>query len=343
MDNKILMRLTSVAAGAAVALGLSSAAFAQKSQEKRVATLAPEGSAWMKVLGRGAEELSQATGGRVVIKYYAGGVQGDEPDVVAKMQLGQLEGGAFTSIGLSLIEPSIRVLELPALFRTVEEMDYVRKKMWPTFQARFTKKGYHLGEPGDVGFLYFYSAKPVKAMSDLSSAKVWLWGQDKIVKSMFKKLGVNGVPMGPPDVLPALNTGKISACYGSPLAMVVMQWYTKVKYATSMPMAYGIGATVFMAAAWDSISAEDKATSEKVLKIQAQKLRKAVRKDNARALKTITHAGVQVIESPAAMVGDFEAKAQATWNELAGSVYSKDDLAKVLKYRDEFRSKNAAK
>ena len=229
------------------------------------------------------------------------------------------------------------------MFRNVEEMDYVRKKMWPTFKTRFAKKGYHLGEPGDVGFLYFYSNVPVKAMSDLSKAKVWLWGQDKIVKSMFKKLGVNGVPMGPPDVLPALNTGKISACYGSPLAMVVMQWYTKVKYATSMPMAYGMGATVFKAAAWDAMSAEDKATAEKVLKIQAQKLRKAVRKDNARALKTISHAGVQVIESPAAMIADFEAKSQATWNELAGSVYSKADLDKVIKYRDEFRTKNAAK
>lgn len=342
MHNTILMRLTSVAAGAAVALGLGGAAFAQK-VEQRVATLAPEGSAWMKILGRGAQELSEATQGRVTIKYYAGGVQGDEPDVVNKMLLGQLEGGAFTSIGLSLIDPSIRVLELPAMFRTVEEMDYVRKKMWPTFKARFAKKGYHLGEPGDVGFLYFYSNNPIKAMSDLGKAKVWLWGQDKIVKSMFKKLGVNGVPMGPPDVLPALTTKKISAAYGSPLAMVVMQWYTKVKYRTSMPMAYGIGASVFKLDAWNKISAEDRATAEKVLKIQAQKLRKAVRKDNERAMKTIAHAGVQTIESPAAMVADFEAKATATWNELAGTVYSKGDLEKVLKYRDEFRAKTAAK
>jgi TRAP-type C4-dicarboxylate transport system substrate-binding protein len=338
--KNILVRTVGLVAGAVMALG---AARVAQADEWRVATLAPEGSAWMKILGRGAEELKKKTGGRASIKYFAGGVQGDEKDVVAKMQLGQLDGGAMTSVGLSLVDESIRVLELPMLFKSVQELDYVRNKMWPTFKARFEKKGYFLGEPGDVGFLYFYSNNSIKSAGDLGKAKAWLWGEDKLMKAMYKKMGVNGVPLGVPDVLPALNTGRINATVASPLAAVALQWYTKVKFSTSMPLAYGIGGTLIRKAAWDKMSPEDQKAATAVFKLQASKLRSTVRKDNDRAFKAITRSGVQVIETPAAMVAEFEKKAQEVWNEQAGKIYSKDDLAKVLKYRDEFRAKSAGK
>ena len=340
LKQGIASKVVALVAGVLATAGTASTASAE---QWRVATLAPDDSAWMKILSRGAEELNKRTDGRVTIKYYAGGVQGDEKDVVAKMQLGQLDGGAMTSVGLSLVDESIRVLELPMLFETVEELDYVRNKMWPTFRARFAKKGYHLGDPGDVGFLYFYSNTPIKSLSDLGKAKVWMWGEDKIVRAMFRKLKVNGVPMGVPDVLPALTSGRINAAYASPLAAVALQWYTKVKYSTSMPMAYGIGATLIKKDKWDKMSAADKKVAKKVLAIQARKLRAAVRKDNKRAFKAITRQGVRVIETPASMVADFEAKAKQVWTEQAGKVHRKADLEKVLKYRDEFRSKQAAK
>ena len=335
MALRKLLRAFGMAAAAAGALGAAGTAHAD---EWRIATLAPEGSTWMKILGRGAEEVSKATGSRVSIKYYAGGVQGDEKDVVAKMQLGQLDGGAMTSIGLSMIDESIRVIELPMLFKNVEELDYVRKKMWPIFQARFLKKGYYLSEPGDVGFLFFYSSDPVKSIADLGKAKVWLWGEDKIVKAMFKRMSVNGVPMGVPDVLPALNTGRINATYASPLAAVALQWYTKAKYATSMPMAYGVASTLVRKQSWDKLSAEDQKAAEKTFRIQAQKLKKAVRSDNERAAKAISRAGVKTIDTPPAMASEFDKHAQGVWQEMTGKIYSKEDLDMVLKYRAEFRA-----
>jgi TRAP-type C4-dicarboxylate transport system substrate-binding protein len=331
-------RVAVAAVGAALALGAAGRAARADNVEWRIATLAPDGSSWMKILTRGADEVSKATAGRVTIKYYPGGVQGDEKDVVAKMQLGQLDGGAFTTVGLGLIDESVRIFELPMLVKSVEELDFLRDKRWEHYQKAFEKKGYMLGDPGDVGFLYFYSNTPIKSVADLANVKVWLWGDDKIVKAMFKKLGVNGVPMGPNDVLPSLTTGKISACYASPLAAMALQWYTKVKYSTSMSMAYGIGATVLTKKAWDKLSAEDQAAVTKVFKIQAAKLRKAIRKDNESSFKAITRSGVQVIDTPAAMVADFDKKSQEVWKELVGKVYSQDDLDSVLKLRAEYRA-----
>ncbi len=94
-----------------------------EADESRIATLAPEGSRWMKQMRLGADKIEKATDGRVTAKYYAGGTQGDEKDVVRKMGLGQLDGAALTAVGLGLIVPSIRVLQLPGLYANVGELD----------------------------------------------------------------------------------------------------------------------------------------------------------------------------------------------------------------------------
>ena len=189
-----LNRLTLAAAVATSLAAIAPAA--ADNLELRLATLAPDGSSWMKILGKGAAEIDTKTTGRVKVKYYAGGVQGDERDVVRKMNLGQLDGGAFTSVGLSMVEESIRVLELPRMFASVEELDYVADKMWPYFQKKFEAKGFRLGDRGEVGWIYLMSKDELKSLADVKAQKIRLWGDDSLVKTMYKKLGVSGVPLG---------------------------------------------------------------------------------------------------------------------------------------------------
>lgn len=311
--------------------------------ELRLATLAPDGSSWMKILGKGAAEIGNKTENRVTIKYYPGGVQGDERDVVRKMNLGQLDGGAFTSVGLSMVEESIRVLELPRMFATVEELDYVADKMWPYFQKKFEAKGFRLGDRGEVGWIYLLSKNELKSLADVKSQKIWLWGDDSLVQAMYKKLGVSGVPLGVPEVEPALSTGRINACYGSPLAAVALQWNTKVKYMTSMPMSYAIGATVMKLDAVKKISPEDEKLIGKITKGMQKTLRKQIRKDNESARKQMERKGVKITETSADLISTFDKAAQDVWKELAGKMYTKAELDMVLKYRDEYRAKNPAK
>ena len=325
-----------LAAAALVTTGTAAA----DNVEVRLATLAPEGSSWMKVLGKGAVEIDKKTQGRVKVKYYAGGVQGDERDVIRKINLGQLDGAAVTSVGLSMVDESIRVLELPRMFASIEEMDYVSDKMWPYFVDKFEKKGFRLGDRGDVGWIYFMSKDEVKSIGDLKKLKVWMWGDDQLVRAMYKKLGVSGVPLGVPEVEPALTTGRINACYGSPLAAVALQWNSKIKFMTSMPMSYAIGATVLKKDVYAKVSAEDQAMVLKITKGMQRVLRKRIRKDNEASQKTMVRKGVMVTETPADMIAGFDAAAKSVWKELAGKVYSQAELDMVLKHRDEYRAKS---
>jgi TRAP-type C4-dicarboxylate transport system substrate-binding protein len=331
-----------VAATAALVLGSATVASAE-GKERRIATLAPDGSAWMNILGKAAKDLRDKTAGRVGTKYYAGGVQGDERDVVRKMKLKQLDGAALTAVGMSLIYPGIRVMELPFLFQNVEEVDYVRAKTWPYFQEKFKEKGFHILAPGDVGWTYLYSNVPLDGTGNLGKVKMFAWQDDPIVRALFKRLKINGVPLGVPDALPALKTGRIDGTYGSPLAAVALQWYTEVKFATSLPVAYAVGALVIREEVWAATAPADQAIETEVMNAMGKTLVKRVRKDNERALKAMQKNGIKVIDTPPAMAKQFETEAHKVWQELAGSLYSKEELAMVIKYRDEYRAQAGTK
>ena len=314
-------------------------AAAQSKVELRMATLAPSGSRWEKTLSEGGEKVKKATDGRVSIKYYADAGQGDERDYIRKINQGQLDGAAVTSVGLAMIDESIRVLELPMMFESVEELDYVRGKMWKYFQKKFEKKGFQLGEEGDVGWVYFLSKNKVSTLADLKGQKVWMWGDDEVVQETFKVLGISGVPLGVPEVDANLTSGKINAAYGPPLAAMTLGWANKVKYMTSMPMSYAIGATVIRLDALKSVSKDDMKKVEKVTKQVSKKLRKNVRKDNKSAEKQMQRKGVQVTNVDAAMVADFKTASEKVWKNLVGKVYSQEELDMVLKHRADYRAK----
>jgi TRAP-type C4-dicarboxylate transport system substrate-binding protein len=326
-------------AGAALAVGLASPAARAENVELRIATLAPSGSPWMSVLDKASAEITEKTGGRVKLKYFEGGQQGDERDFIRKIKAGQLDGAAITAVGLAMIDESIRVLELPMMFETTGEVDYVADKMWPYFQKKFEKKGFKLNDRGEVGWIYFLSKAKVESVADLKGQKLWMWGDDQLVGAMFKKLGLNGVPLGAPEVDSGLTSGRINACYGSPIAAVALQWYTKIKHMTSMPMSYAIGATVVSMNAIKKISAEDQKTVLKIGKAASKKLRKTIRKANEDAKTTMSRKGVTVVQTPPATVEEFRKNAAQVQQDLVGKIYSKEELAMVIKYRDEYRAK----
>jgi TRAP-type C4-dicarboxylate transport system substrate-binding protein len=306
----------------------------------RIATLAPEGSSWMNLFHEWGKNVEAKTAGKVKIKFYAGGMQGDERDAVRKMRLGQLSGAAVTAIGLGLIQSEVRVLELPLLIKSYAELDYVRTAMNDDFKKKFEEKGYVLLGWGDVGPVYIYSNTPIKSKADLAQTKLWAWTDDPLVKTMFKQLGSNGVPLGVPDVLTSLQTGLINACYGSPLSMVALQWYTKVKYQTALQLSQAIGATVLTKKDWDKLQPDEQKIVMDEAHAMEERLLKIIRADNDKALATMKTNGLQIVESPPAMQKEFEAQALALRPLLEKDpvVYTHEFRAKVEKLLADFRA-----
>jgi TRAP-type C4-dicarboxylate transport system substrate-binding protein len=334
----LFRRFALATVAALTALSVGGVARAQDVHNIKIATLAPEGSSWMNVMRAWAKTVDEHTGGKIKIKFQAGGVAGDERDVVRKMRAGALQGAAVTAIGLGLIQSEVRVLELPLFVRNYAELDYLRTKLDADLRKKFEEKGFVLLAWGDVGPVHIFSNIPLKSKGDLAQTKLWAWVDDPIVRALFQQLGANGVPLGVPDVLPSLQTGLINAAYGSPLSTLALQWYTKVKYMTSMQITQAIGATVMTKRDFDKLPPDLQKTLLADSKDLETKVLKTIREENEKALSTMKSAGLQVVPSPPEMVKEFETQAVALRPKLEPSVYSHDWRMKVEQLLADYRA-----
>ncbi len=320
----------------ACALGLSLAsASARADVTLKVATLAPEGSSWMKIFHQWKASIEERTGGRVKVKFYSGGVQGDEHDMLRKMRLGQLHGAAITAIGLGGIAPEVRALEVA---RTDEELDYARGALGKAIEHKFEDKGFVLLGWGDVGPVRIFSNRPLRTLADLQAMKLWLWSDDPITRDLFTALDVHGVPLGVPQVLPALSTGAVDAFFSSPLATLALQWAPRVRYVTSVVVGQATGATVLTRAAWDQIAPADRAAVLEVSRAIEPQLIAQVRKDNAQALATMQARGLEVVQTPPELVQEL-AKRSEPVAAAATARFSPEFQAEVRKALEQYRAR----
>lgn len=293
----------------------------------KVATLAPEGSTWMNLFHTFSKKVEERTAGRVKFKFYAGGVQGDEKDVLRKIRLGQLSGAAVTGIGLNSITPEARVLDIA---RTYQELDALRAQLQADIRKRFEEKGYVIGSWGDVGPVHIFSNRPVRTLDDLRALRLWLWSDDPISKALFAQLALHGVPMGVPEVLPGLSTGQIDSFFGSPLSTVALQWGSHIKYMSTLTLSQATGATVISKKVYDELQPGDRKILEEEANAMQSRVLAQVRADNDRALETLKKQGMQIVDVSAELERVLDEAEEKVARANAESV-SKEFASKVEK------------
>ena len=137
-----------------VALAFSRAPQAQSPSAIKLATIVPDGSVWDKSLKQMGVDWKAATGDRVSLTVYSGGSQGDESTVLRKMRLNALQGASLTVVGLSSIDWSFNVFNIPFFFQSYDELNDVIDKLTPVLKQRVEAKGFvlvvGLKEEGDV-------------------------------------------------------------------------------------------------------------------------------------------------------------------------------------------------
>jgi len=311
--------------------------------EIKIATLAPEGSTWMKTMHKIDDDTRAKTQNRVGFKFFPGGVQGDEKDVIRKMRNGQVHGAAFTGFGLGSIVPEVRVLELPFMFDNLDELDYVRAQTNDYFTRAFDDKGYVLLGWTDVGFVYLFTKNPVKAPNDMAAQKWWIWSGDPLAEIFFKAFKIAPIPLAAPDVLTSLQTGVVDAVYSSPLACVALQWYSRVKYMSDIPITHAISAVLVSKKALAGVSDADLAAIEEISRTQLADLTAKTRVQNNEAIDEIKKEGVQVVPVDAAARKDFVERGRAAWGEGVGTLYPQELLDRVKKMLVDFRASHGSK
>jgi TRAP-type C4-dicarboxylate transport system substrate-binding protein len=320
-----------------IAFALASTANAQQYTIK-FATLAPEGSTWMNVLRQCDSTVRKESGGKLGFKMYAGGVQGEDKDVLRKMRLGQLHSAGLTGVGLGEITSKVRILDSPFLFENYDEVDHIYSTFAEEFDKSFQANGYVLLGWAEVGWVYVMTNTPVRTLADMNGVKMWMWEGDKIAEATFKSLGINPIPLSVIDVLTSLQTGLINGAYTSPLAALVLQWNTRVKYMMNLPLADASGAVVMTKKKFDELPADLQQVLLRTCKKFMRDLTMKSRKENADAIVTLKKNGIQLTEvTSQKAIEEYKAAGKKARQYLVGPLYDQDFLNRIDKSLADFR------
>ena len=304
----------------------------------KFATLAPEGSTWLKVLRAWNKEIMEKSNGQLKFKIYSGGVSGDEKDVVRKIRLGQLQAGGFTGVGLGEIAPEVRILDTPFLFRDSNEIDYIYGKFEKEWVNAFEKKGYIFLGWAEVGFVHFFVSKPIQGLNDLKKLKIWMWEGDPIAEITFKTMGISPIPLSIADVMTSLQTGLIEGVYCSPMAAIALQWFTRTKYMVETPLANASGAVLISKSSFDRLKPELKQLLLESGKKHLKQLTNLSRLENRDSIATLKKNGIQLILSSSEKEIESNQKmGEDARKKLAGKLYEVSLLGKIEKALEEYR------
>lgn len=305
----------------------------------KFATLAPEGSTWITVMREYDQVVRKESGGRLGFKIYAGGVAGDERDVLRKIRLGQFQSAGITGVGIGEIAKSARILDAPFLFKNHAEVDYVVERYDAELRKDFEAGGYVLLGWAEVGFVYVFTNTPVMKVDDIRKVKMWQWEGDPVAEATFKAFGINPIQLSITDVLTSLQTGLINAMYISPYAGVSLQWYTATKYMLDYPLTNSSGAVVLSKRDFDRMSPD---LQEILLRNGKQLMRKLTefsRQDNLKSLDVLKKNKIIFTKPEAKEVPQYEEIGRNARRLMVGKLFSEDLLKRVEQSVADFRAK----
>ena len=304
-------------AGACTLIALLSAlgAAGASAATLKIATISPDGSAWMKALRNAGAEVQKATEGRVKLKFYPGGVMGDDKAVLRKMRIGQLHGAVLTVGVLSQTYRDLQIYGLPMVFRDSDEVDHVRAKMDPVLIDGLRDKGFESFGIAGVGFAYAMSQNPIRTVDDARAQKVWVPDGDIAAERALAAFSVGPIPLAITDVLGGLQTGLINAVAAPPVGAIALQWHTRLKHVLDLPLVYACGTLVVGSKPFGKLTQADAETVTRILTAALADVDRASKEDGAKALAALKKQGL----SFAAVTSEE----RAVWQSQADAAHEK--------------------
>ncbi len=307
-------------------------------QTIKLGTLAPEGSPWYNIVRDMAEAWQTASGGTIRFRIYAGGVAGDEPDMVRKLRVGQLQAAALTGAGLATITPDVQALQMPMMFRSYAELDYVRQRFAPRLEEILEVKGFKVLTWGDAGWVHFFAQQPVVSPADLQPLKLFVWAGDTAYVEGWKDAGYRPVPLPATEIHTGLQSGLINVFVSTPLAALSFQWFGLAKHMTDLLWAPLVGALGITTQQWQALPDAVKPRLLHAAREAGERLQSEGRRLNDEAVIVMQQHGLVVHPVPADVAVQWEQSARAAYPKLVGRVVPSEAVAEVERLRNEYRA-----
>lgn len=330
-------------AGLLCGLGLSSVAGQAAAVTFKLATVAPDGTTWMREMRAGAEQVESLTEGRVKFKFYPGGVMGNDASVLRKIRFGQLQGGAFTGGSLAQVYPDAQIYSLPMVLRDYQEAEYVRARMDPLIREGLAAEGLELLGISDGGFAYVMSERDFAGLADLGQRKVWIPEGDVISQTTLQTAGISPIPLPLGDVYTGLQTGLLDTVTAVPTGAIAFQWHTRIRHVADVPLAFLTGMLALDKKRFERLSDADQKVLHEVFTQVFDRLDELNRQDNEAARAALVKAGVEFRRPGPEELQNWYAAAEQAVAALADKgVYTAGMLDTLQTHLREYRSQKQA-
>lgn len=243
-------------AGLLVVLALPAPASAQ--HRVRIATVAPERSGWAHELQAYARAVDRATEGRVRLKFYWGGVAGNELEIGERIRKGQLDGTASGGMMCADVMPSMRIFRIKGMFQSRAEATYVTGQLSDTLRGEARARGFELLGISGLGATLLFSRKPIANLKHLRTIRHWQWSLDRVGLAVSTRMGLQPVPLAIADGRREFEAGRIDAFYAIPTAALAFQWFALAPHVTQLPGDFLTGCVLITARAFDRLEPDDR-------------------------------------------------------------------------------------
>jgi len=300
----------------------------------KLGTLAPAGSAWHEALKDMARRWEEASGGQVRLRVYAGGVQGDEGDMIRKLSVGQLQAVAVSNIGLHDVVTEPQAFSTPLLFGNDAEMECALSRVKERLDAALRRRGLVPLQWSRLGTAVFFCNAPFRTPAELARAKMFAWEGDPATVKAWRAAGLKPVVLSTSELLPALTTGMVDCAANVPLYMLTSRAFERARHLVDLPLGPVLGATVVRKDVWDRIPQQ---VQQRLLEISREigaRIDAEVRRLNADAVHAMEGQGLDVVPVDREQ---WLPALEKTWAVIRGEVVSAEFFDELRAARDACR------
>jgi len=329
-----------IAATALVLGNFIQAAEAAEPVKIRLGALAPRGTNWHRSLLEMGEKWRVAEGPGAQFTVYGGGSQGGEADMVRRMRVGQLNAAMLSVIGLTEIDASVGALQkMPLVFRSWDELDYVREKLRPVYDKRFFDKGFVVLCWGDAGWVRFFSKGPALRPDDYRRMKIFAWAGDAPQTDIMKSLGYQPVVLEVSDILPGLQTGMINMVPSTPFWALTLQFYNHASYMLDLDWAPMVGAVIVTRKAWEAMSPAGQQALRQAGAQAGRELRALSRREHEESVVAMQKRGLKVQALTPEAEAQWRRAAEQMYPLVRGKMVPAEFFDEVQRLLGEYRAK----
>jgi TRAP-type C4-dicarboxylate transport system substrate-binding protein len=308
----------------------------------RMASVAPEGSAWANLLHDWAQELEAVSGGAVRAKWYFSGITGDELETFEGIRKGHLDGIASGGMICERLAPSMKIQGLAGVFQSREEAAYVMERLRPTLEQETRRAGFELLIQTGLGPEVLFTRTPVRSMADLRKSKMWRWSADEPGIAMAHEMSLPVVPLDLDVAGKAYDEKRIDGFIAIPTAALAFQWSAQARYITDLRLGYLTGCVAVSQSALDRMTAEQQKVFRSLFaKYDALFQEMGRRQDEALLGGLFVKQGLKPIPPSEGFRSEFFETARAARERAATRFVSRATLDRVLKLLADYRAEHS--